>query len=578
MAKWLLIPSVFALSVWTLSCGGSSAGKPPDDPNVLAVFDGGQVTLADFDQAILDLPPQQRNHSENDSEDWQQRVVRNLALDRLLLAEAKSIGLTKDPAFEILVNTARRKLYTDHFLGDRGRGMAPITDQEMSAYFDAHRQDFEREAQRLAFNLFLRKEPGESREALFARADSLRKRVLAGESFHVLAEEFSDSETRHKKGLLGFISKGSLSSDLDRIIFSLETRVPSKPVLTKDGAHLFYVDQAVEPKRFSYDEVRFQIYQILESQRREGLIDQLLTEIPLPPDSFVPDADTLLQILNSRDPQAQVIRIGDFQLNLGQFQQVVSRERQVLAGALPPDFFLLTFKGIHFRERVFQHLKAIDFVPGENLENQLQQLLDRELIRFHLRRKLTAYLEDRLDILQSFYQNQINQFMSPPKVRLTRLTVPIADGGSDLMGFLESKRADLDEGSISLEDLAAQYQREVESTSPLAPSQLVKMDSNAARFAFRLDAGQHGPAYRFGELIAIFRVDERQMPQPLEFTAVHNQVLTEYLNKNGQKVFAEVSQKLLEEAHFQLFEERLKNMALPGIPPAADVAAGTGGN
>ncbi len=78
-----------------------------------------------------------------------------------------------------------------------------------------------------------------SKEKAYNTLDSLRLRVLAGESFEELANRYSmDPGSKIKGGHLGFVNRGSFVKPFEEVAFSQDVGVISHPVETEFGYHL----------------------------------------------------------------------------------------------------------------------------------------------------------------------------------------------------------------------------------------------------------------------------------------------------------------------------------------------------
>ncbi len=94
---------------------------------------------------------------------------------------------------------------------------------------------------------------------------SARERLLAGEDFLVISREMSRAPNAMEGGELGFFDQGSLTPEIDRVIFGLETGQFSDPVLGPSGYHVFQVLEIVpagSPNRLQIEsEVRSEFAQ-----------------------------------------------------------------------------------------------------------------------------------------------------------------------------------------------------------------------------------------------------------------------------------------------------------------------------
>jgi peptidyl-prolyl cis-trans isomerase D len=118
-----------------------------------------------------------------------------------------------------------------------------LTDQEVTAYYRAHQDDFKRS--RTAFLSYVglpRLTNASDTAAAKARADSARAAILGGEPFaDVARRESSDSVSAAAGGELGEWTKGSMDPAFDSAAFAMPLKKVSEPVLSQFGYHIIEV-------------------------------------------------------------------------------------------------------------------------------------------------------------------------------------------------------------------------------------------------------------------------------------------------------------------------------------------------
>jgi len=118
-----------------------------------------------------------------------------------------------------------------------------LTDQEVTAYYRSHQDDFKRA--RTAFLSFValpRLTNASDTAFAKARADSARAAILAGEPFaDVARRESSDSASAEAGGDLGEWTKGSMDPAFDSAAFAMPLKKVSQPVLSQFGFHLIEI-------------------------------------------------------------------------------------------------------------------------------------------------------------------------------------------------------------------------------------------------------------------------------------------------------------------------------------------------
>ena len=68
--------------------------------------------------------------------------------------------------------------------------------------------------------------------------NSIRKRIIGGESFASLAEQYSIDPSRSQGGNLGWVKRGSLVKNFETVAFTLDSNLISEPIETEFGFHL----------------------------------------------------------------------------------------------------------------------------------------------------------------------------------------------------------------------------------------------------------------------------------------------------------------------------------------------------
>ena len=151
---------------------------PPWPPST-----AGAISTADLDRAVLDLPAERRQPADGDLLAWYERIARELAVQAILVAEARQAGLDQGPDFERAREEARRQAVVAVFL-EKDLPPVPVPSrQEIETYYRDHAKEFQSPAARQTYHLFRRVAPGADPAPVVAEVRRLRERVLAGEDF-----------------------------------------------------------------------------------------------------------------------------------------------------------------------------------------------------------------------------------------------------------------------------------------------------------------------------------------------------------------------------------------------------------
>ncbi|HET8654748.1 MAG TPA: peptidylprolyl isomerase [Longimicrobiaceae bacterium] len=123
-------------------------------------------------------------------------------------------------------------------------GDVPVSDSEIKAYYDAHRDEFKRPATARFSIAVLSKTPtAADTAATLEHAESVRKEIEDGGDFAAIAKrESADKGTKEQGGELGTFVRGQMVPQFDSVAFSLPVGQISQPVLSPFGYHLIQVE------------------------------------------------------------------------------------------------------------------------------------------------------------------------------------------------------------------------------------------------------------------------------------------------------------------------------------------------
>ena len=113
----------------------------------------------------------------------------------------------------------------------------------------------------------------------FAKAQDLRKRIVAGEDFAALAKaESDDVGSGARGGDLGFFSAGQMVPQFEQAAFALEKNQVSEPVKSQFG---FHVIQVLDTKQRAFDEVKAEIKEKSGPELRSKIMEELRKKYPV---------------------------------------------------------------------------------------------------------------------------------------------------------------------------------------------------------------------------------------------------------------------------------------------------------
>jgi peptidyl-prolyl cis-trans isomerase C len=257
------------------------ASAVPPDKVVLTIGDQ-RLTAGEFDQLIDALPEQVRAAARGPNKrQFAEQVVRI----KILSQEAHKRKLDETPAVQHQIELQKDNLLANALFADMTANVK-VDDATEKQYFEEHKSEYETVHSRHILirmkgsPLALRagKQELTDEEAL-AKAQELRKKILAGGDFAALAKTESDDATSGANGGdLGSVKRGQMVTEFDQAVFSLPVGQVSEPVKTRYGYHLIKVEQH-DTKTF--DDVKSDLEKKMRPELARSAVENLRRQTPV---------------------------------------------------------------------------------------------------------------------------------------------------------------------------------------------------------------------------------------------------------------------------------------------------------
>ena len=164
----------------------------------------------------------------------------------------------------------------------------PVSDEEVRQYYEENRGTFQLPRQAVTRQILVYVPPLERDDEDWTRAveraEALRRRYTAGESFEslvaeVAAEAEGSEGAQAKDGLLGVVHPGQLETPLDRALWSLDEGEMSEPIRAFKGVYLLSVDRFVAPRQLEYEELAERLEKHLRRTRERERVTAWKAEL-----------------------------------------------------------------------------------------------------------------------------------------------------------------------------------------------------------------------------------------------------------------------------------------------------------
>jgi peptidyl-prolyl cis-trans isomerase C len=262
--------------------GAKPAATVPPDAVVVTVGTD-KITRAQFEEILAAVAENgQAANTPTDKRRLADRVGEIMGLAQ----EARKRKLDQAPGVQQMMMITSDQVLANA-LSNRVASEVKIDDAAMHAYYDAHKADFE---QAKAIHILIRfkgsrvpiKPGGKdlTEEEALAKAQDIRKQLLAGGDFATIAKaESDDTVSAAAGGSLGAAAgHGKFVAPFDQAVFSLPIGQISEPVKTPFGYHLIKVE---ERGAKTFDEAKPDIEKKMKPQLVREAMDKVKKDTPV---------------------------------------------------------------------------------------------------------------------------------------------------------------------------------------------------------------------------------------------------------------------------------------------------------
>jgi peptidyl-prolyl cis-trans isomerase C len=211
-----------------------------------------------------------------------QRMVKSEVIARI----ARERGFDRRPDIKEFVQFLINDYIATEFLNREIIKESDIKDEDIFLYYKTHLDEFKTPELVKARHILIKvKKDSSEEERLLAkeRAEDILKRIKSGEDFEKLVVEFSDDNaTKSKGGSLGYIKKGMMVPDFEKVLFSLKPGEVSEVVKSRFGYHIIKVDEKKEPELEPFDKVKniakAKVIELFRNSKATEFVEKVLKE------------------------------------------------------------------------------------------------------------------------------------------------------------------------------------------------------------------------------------------------------------------------------------------------------------
>lgn len=277
---------------------------------IVAIVNDTVITEADVAAQVHSILDEQGlpDPTETESLEMHMMVLRHLIEQRLILQEAKKLGITvgsdevaqrldvlrsragSEAQFqqrladsslteEELREKIREQLMVQRVVDAKVRSTIVVTPLEVANALGAH-PELSKPGDRVrALHLLVRVTEDRTEAQARARIEELHRQLVQGAEFSALATRYSEDPSAADGGRMEWVAQGELLPELDAVLFSLPVGSISEPIQTRLGFHLVKIEERRTASDLSPTDANRAVFQQLYEQKFEAAMKRWLSEL-----------------------------------------------------------------------------------------------------------------------------------------------------------------------------------------------------------------------------------------------------------------------------------------------------------
>ena len=235
---------------------------------VLAIVAGREITNADVDAFLANLPAEQRQYASNPyfREQYVEQVVTLHVLEKM--ADDLQLDMTEDykKMLDNIVRDIKARMAMNEIMKD-----ITVTDIEAETVYNINPDNFSKPETVSAKHILVDSEDV---------CNEILAQIQNGEkTFEDAAKESSTCPSGQQGGDLGEFGKGQMVKEFEEAAFAAEIGAIVGPVQTQFGFHLIKVEAKSEAETLAFDVVKEQIKKNLLQQKQQQAYTAKIAEL-----------------------------------------------------------------------------------------------------------------------------------------------------------------------------------------------------------------------------------------------------------------------------------------------------------
>ena len=248
---------------------GNTVNAAQPAGQVLAQVGGKPITEEDVTRFIQAMG---RNGQAYNNPKGRAAVLEQMIAQRLFLLDAQRNLYEREPAFKAQLAAVKEQLLMEYAITKCIQSVR-VTEEEVRAYYDAHKDDLQAEESVNASHILVDSEE---------KANSILADIRAGKiSFEDAARQYSTCPSGKQGGSLGDFARGQMVPEFDQAVFALQEGELTGPVKTQFGYHLIRMNKKNEATPISYADIREELYQQVMQEKQQEAYQKKINQLKI---------------------------------------------------------------------------------------------------------------------------------------------------------------------------------------------------------------------------------------------------------------------------------------------------------
>lgn len=258
------LPLLAALTLVAAVATAQEAAPKEPAPKIAATINGEILTVDQLNRMYETLDPMMRENYDRNGGKLQ--FLETYIRKRLLVQQALKENFHKRPEIVASLDAAREQVLFDRYIKDVIASDV-IPEAELRSYYEENRSQFLTPALAKVRHILITPQAGavvnstnsdaKTKEEAKELIDNLARKLDGSvATFADLAIKFSEDGSARSGGDLGWIGRGRMVEPFDRAAFSLKKGETSPVFETEFGYHVAFVEDQVDARYQTFEEVR----------------------------------------------------------------------------------------------------------------------------------------------------------------------------------------------------------------------------------------------------------------------------------------------------------------------------------